>query len=137
MATDFSSINIENLFSSLSIKDLQKCKSILNSVIERELIKDKLKVKSVSINDYVTQCDNYIDVQGDLYQELLQDIKRTKLSDNSKSDNKVTNVWISTIDQPYSWVSQSLKLPVRHINLTHRAFLNIPPFKSNVIKSIW
>lgn len=107
MATDISSINIENLFSSLSIQDLQKCKAIITKAIEQELVKDKLRVKSVSVNQYVTQCDNYIDVDGELYQGLLEDINSTKLSEKSKFDNKISNVWISTINQPYSWASKS------------------------------
>ena len=108
MAMDVSSIDIESLFSRLSIKDLLKCKTILHNVIEREMVKDKSKVKSISANDYVTYHDNYVDPQGEQYQGLFEDIKRTKLPDlDSKSNNKVSNVWISTIDQPYSWVSKA------------------------------
>ena len=104
---DATKVDIETLFDSLSIKDLLKCRVILNNTIEKALVNDREKVKSVSANDYVTHQDKFVDTEGELFKGLLNDVAKTKLQENSTADNKVSNMWISKINQPYTWVSKS------------------------------
>ena len=118
-------IDIEKLFSCLSVKDLMKSQSILKRSLEEAIVNDKKLIHAISANDFVTYSENFVDTNSDTYKGILDDINTSKILENiPKSGKKVCNIWISNITQPYQWKSRTSN---KSYSFDPRALINTLP----------
>ena len=99
-------LDIRKVFESLSISDMLKCREILKETIEEALVKDKKYISTIKASDYVDYHEEFLQSSPDMHAGLLEDIEKMGLDKLKKSDSGAVNMWLSTLNSSYTWVSK-------------------------------
>ena len=111
-------VDVQKLFSELSLHDLFKCREVLNIVIERALIEDKATTATKDIKEYCHYSQDYVPKSSPLYDTVQADIESFKFKELDLPDNHTASKWLCDLDEPYTW--NSAKLGKSYVNKAHK-----------------
>ena len=107
-------INIRDLFNSLSLKDLFKCRKLLNETIEKATLSDKKHVTALNVEPLVKYDEHFIELNSVLHKGVLSDINKLGLEKHDQEKKCIQNVWLTSTGQPYTWVSKKSNKSFTH-----------------------
>ena len=106
---------MDALLNILAKADIHILKEI-KDIVDTKYVEKVNEVRELSftedINRFVTHNDALFPDSGDVeYQGILSDLEKLRLDGNLKADKKVkntpSNVWLTTTNEPYTWMSKS------------------------------
>ena len=93
---------MESLFKGLSIKELFKCREVLDNVISEALLEHKQAANSKDINNYVKYYDEYVDSFEE--KSMAEDLEALDI--NYSGSDSTKHLWLTDLDQDYTWKSK-------------------------------
>ena len=102
---------INQIFQNLNLDDLLQCKTILDSIINREYVKRDDEVRSKSATDFVHYQDIFLEPTSVEYGAISSELVSLGLKQNG--DHPVTQ-WLTLTGQDYRWESSSGHATVKH-----------------------
>ena len=106
MVSHIVSLPVQSLFDSMSVKELNRAKKLLEETVKRKIPDDRKYIASLNINDFVEFKQDYVS-ESDLV-SINQDFTLAKQTYNLQCNNKTKSLWLSRTNQPYSWKSEVL-----------------------------
>jgi alkylated DNA repair dioxygenase AlkB/lysophospholipase L1-like esterase len=97
-------VDVLNLFNSLSLSDLFVCRDVLNDVIQKKIVNDKVNSSTKDIRDFVTEAKDFVPSGSPLYDKIQADIESFKFI-GSDTPHKTSSIWLSDTDESYDWTS--------------------------------
>ena len=91
------------IFSKLSLSDLNKVKSILDKQIKATKLIHKRDSKNKDIKDFVSLHEHFLDKDDVLFANIQADIESL---DIKRPRSGTSTLWLSPDDQAYSWTSK-------------------------------
>ena len=93
---------MESLFNGLSLKELFKCRELLDNAISEALSEHKQVANSKDINNYINYYDEYIDSFEE--KSILEDVESLNIDYSANDSTK--HLWLTEINQDYTWKSK-------------------------------
>lgn len=119
---------VAQIFQKLDLKDLLKCKDILDSVINREFIKHEENIKSKHPSEFVEYEECFIDAKSVEYAAVEAEVEVLKLKQKSSSP---ATKWLTHTGQNYSWTSST-----GHVTVKEADDINQFPAINQIMKDI-
>ena len=112
---------VKRLLYDLPLQDLLDCKGVLNDAIDAAYAKDKEKVVSSEIDDYVEYNNNFIHPDSVHFANLEADLASLNLSGKKGGTNKC---WLTTTNLPYTWKSGRKDIKNKPVDITQFGCIN-------------
>ena len=108
--------DIQTIFNSLSLKDLLKCRKILDTTIEKSLHVDKKYVAELNPEPLIKYNEDFIELNSELYRGVRSDIKTLGIDNCNQDEAKkiIQNRWLTSTGKPYTWTSTKSKKSFSH-----------------------
>ena len=101
---------VSQIFQTLGLNDLLKCKDILDSIINREYVKKDLEIRSKKPIDFVDYDSEFITKDSVEYARIEAEIESLKLK---RCNNSPVTKWLTLTGQQYCWSSTSGHVTVK------------------------
>ena len=97
---------IQDIFDYMSVKDLNKCKKLLDDVTKSATNIERQHVSTLNIEDFIEYNNNYLSATD------LQDVKaQAELAYNknlgNKSSSNLNTLWLTHTNLTYQWTNRS------------------------------
>ena len=99
------SLPMQSIFDSMSVKELNRTKKLLEETVKRKTPEDRKYIASLNISDFVEFKQDYLS-HNDIV-NINRDFSTAKDTHNLQCNKKTKSLWLSRTDQPYSWKSES------------------------------
>ena len=106
--------DIQNIFNSLSLKDLLKCRKLLDATIDKSIHNDKKRVAAINVEPLVKYHENFIEVNSELYKGVKSDIEKLGLDKQKEAQKSMQNLWLTSTGQSYTWTSKKSSKSFEH-----------------------
>ena len=117
------SLPMQSIFDSMSVKQLNRIKKLLEETVKRKTPEDRKHIASLNIDDFAEFKQDYLS-HNDIV-NINRDFSSAKDTYNLQCNNKTKSLWLSRTDQSYSWKSESLGKTVTNQAVPISTYKNI------------
>jgi len=97
-------VDVLKLFNDLSLSDLFVCRDVLNDVIQKAIVNDRVNSSTKDIGDFVTEAKDFVPSGSPLHDKIQADITSFKFNELD-TPHKTSSIWLSDTDESYDWKS--------------------------------